>query len=466
MATKIIHIEVTGDNNIIITDAAGINIQVNEAELFIKYEKRLDEIEHLLQENKDIAYQSLRAKILAYQENANRSALDAYNLYLESSDKNQEANTTQALVGKTIEHLDKKSLKRLFGHERVKEHFQKRRISTKVSVEEKLRSLSLMTNGYLIKGTFLALGQISKFGVILANEDFCSFGSFNTLDKVSIRVSEQIYGNLVQQYEEMIMLIIKELSPLEIVDLVKGELDYAIPQVVVREILTNAFVHRDYNNNTPYHLMVEFYPDRMVVMNPGSLPPNADFSKPETLHTTGKNPQIARIFFLHGFIEMKGSGIIRLQNALKQREMRPAIFEEKNGLVIVTVYKKESRAQLLEKAQEYTLLRDYQKVLEYYLQIIAIDEKMLSNEHPSLATNYDSIAVAYAYLKKWENALLYQQKAITILLKILPFKHLSIRNAVTQMTNILYDAAKEKGEAWVTPYQEWLEQNCKDYLIK
>jgi predicted HTH transcriptional regulator len=274
--------------------------------------------------------------------NENRSELDAYNRYLDAATANQEATTSQPIIGKTVEDLDPDQINKFLNLDRVKNHFLEWNIPTDADLNTKLRSLHLMTNGYVVKGTFLCLTHLFNLGNAGSNEDLASYGAFDTLDKYAVRVSEQVYGNLIQQYQKLMSYILKELSPLQIIDLVKRELDYSIPELVIQELLANAIVHRDYNSTKPFHVWVELYPDRIVIANAGTLPTDLDLSKPNTIISPLFNKEIARIFFLYRFIELKGGGIARVQNLLSERKMKPALFEQKNGFVQVTVYKKQN----------------------------------------------------------------------------------------------------------------------------
>ena len=274
-------------------------------------------------------------------EKTNQTHLKKYNLSLQLYTLNQEATTSQPIVGKTVADLDKKSVRSFLALPLVKEHFTKNKIAAKTPLDEKLRLLTLMTNGYVIKGTFFCLAHVSNLGVFGGSMTSTAFGVFATLNKMVVRKSEHIYGNLVQQYEELYELLVKELSPMEIIEWNPRKLDYSIPHDVFRELLANAFIHRSYEPTALYRTMIEVYPDRLVIKNSGSFPENMNPADPKTLNSVQRNPEIARFFFLNGFIEMQGSGIDRVQQILRERGMQPAVYEMQNDLVTVTVYKKQ-----------------------------------------------------------------------------------------------------------------------------
>jgi predicted HTH transcriptional regulator len=343
MQHKIIKIDIKGDNNIIITDSQGSEISLGLADLFTKYEFRLDEILFLLKDKEDKNAVSLAKNIREYQLLNKQSDFDAYNLYIEQVKTDLVAETSKVLAGKKVGQLNAKAVENLLKLVRVKSHFIKHQIADNESIEAKLRALSLMTNGYLIKGTFLCLCDIDTMRGATSSADYASFGAFSSTDKTIIRASEEVYGNLVHQYEQIYNLITLSLGALEIIDLLKRESDYRIPEIVFRELLANAFIHRDYSENAPIHTTIELYPDRLVIKNAGKFPENIDFNNPQNIDSKPINKEIARVFFLHEIIEKRGSGIARVQATLKQRGMLPAEFNQGNGVVSVTVYTKKNQ---------------------------------------------------------------------------------------------------------------------------
>jgi len=81
---------------------------------------------------------------------------------------NQKTTTSLPLIGKTVETLDKKSLNKLFSLELVKSHFLLHNIKTK-DVNKKLKALNLISNGLVLKGTFLCLSNIDQIRSVSQN---------------------------------------------------------------------------------------------------------------------------------------------------------------------------------------------------------------------------------------------------------------------------------------------------------
>jgi len=90
----------------------------------------------------------------------------------------------------------------------------------------------------------------------------------------------------------------------------KEHWDYPLP--ALREALMNALVHRDYFKRNE-QIMIKIYDDAIWFHNPGGLPMGLSIeqlkAKPQSIP---RNPLIARIFYLAGYIERYGSGIQRI----------------------------------------------------------------------------------------------------------------------------------------------------------
>ncbi|MFA5268057.1 MAG: ATP-binding protein [Methanoregula sp.] len=90
----------------------------------------------------------------------------------------------------------------------------------------------------------------------------------------------------------------------------KEHWDYPLP--ALREALMNALVHRDYFKKNE-QIMIKIYNDAIWFHNPGGLPKGLSIeqlkAKPQSIP---RNPLIARIFYLAGYIERYGSGIQRI----------------------------------------------------------------------------------------------------------------------------------------------------------
>jgi predicted HTH transcriptional regulator len=401
---------------------------------------------------------TIQAKLQAVIENNLQDNPTAETLLLEIA-TNKARTTSEAIYGKTIENLDERFVKQFFALPRVKKELKYLKISTKTPIAEKLRALHLMTNGYVVKGTFFCLANHADFGTLRNIVGQANFGAFSTLDKTIIKKSQPLLGNLVRQYNTLLEYIKDELTPQIMVDIRTRSWDYSIPEIVLQELLANAFVHRSYEQELARTVTVELYPDRIVIENVGAFPPDIDPADLSTLKPNTKNIEIAAIFYLNQFIERQGSGIARVQKLLAERDMSPAIFEQKNGYVTVTVYKQKDIGTLRNEFSNAILQGNTDQAQTIATQLIGLAEKRLGNDNIETAIIYQEIARQYHERAKYMDALPLFQKAIPIYIHLFGNATDSTRTrfAFAYFINCLQTAEKTHSATELATYNNWLQ---------
>ncbi|MCC5944179.1 MAG: hypothetical protein JJT94_04540 [Bernardetiaceae bacterium] len=289
------------------------------------------------------------------------SDYDYFQIGMQAFKHNQYADTSLPLAGKNVDVLSKKALKKLFAQELVKKHFIKHRVSEKTDTTQKLKVLNLMSNGWVLKGTFLCLANVEQIRSVSSSAHTSKFFSFEDTKGLRTGITEFIQGNLIEQFEQMIAHIKQNLYLLRDIDTRTD--DYQIPEKVFTELLANAFIHRDYHPQVLSPTKVELYPDRMEIYNAGQFPPEIDLEKiGEIANSVVINPEIVQLFFLHGLVETSAKGIKRSQEILKSRQMKPAVFEQTETYVKVTIYKQKKSNHL-----DYAyLLIDEKRISEFF----------------------------------------------------------------------------------------------------
>ena len=92
------------------------------------------------------------------------------------------------------------------------------------------------------------------------------------------------------------------------------------PVEVVRELLVNAFAHRDWTRQNDTRVVV--YPDRMEVTSPGALPNGMTIDKIKAGQQSPRNTHIVRILRDYGLMDDRGMGV--------RRKVIP-LMRERNG---------------------------------------------------------------------------------------------------------------------------------------
>lgn len=105
-------------------------------------------------------------------------------------------------------------------------------------------------------------------------------------------------------------------------------------EVVVRELVANALVHRPYTTSGP--IFINLFPDRLEIHNPGLLP--LGVTPQNILHQSKpRNEKLARLFHDLRLMEKEGSGYDRVyESLLTQGKTLPRV-EEGDDRVMVTV---------------------------------------------------------------------------------------------------------------------------------
>lgn len=108
-----------------------------------------------------------------------------------------------------------------------------------------------------------------------------------------------------------------------------------MPEDGLREIICNAIMHRDYMG-TFVHMRV--WADRIQLWNEGTLPPSITIEKLMEEHESlPRNPLIARVFYLMGFIENWGRGYAKIRDSFEQAHLQVPTFEQVRGGIMATI---------------------------------------------------------------------------------------------------------------------------------
>jgi ATP-dependent DNA helicase RecG len=108
-------------------------------------------------------------------------------------------------------------------------------------------------------------------------------------------------------------------------------------EVVIRELLTNALVHRPYTSRGD--IFINLYPDRLEIRNPGLLP--IGVTPQNILHSTiRRNEHLAKVFYDLRLMEREGSGYDKIYETLLSNGKQPPETIEGGDYVNVIVRKR------------------------------------------------------------------------------------------------------------------------------
>ncbi|MBM4145785.1 MAG: transcriptional regulator [Nitrospira sp.] len=211
--------------------------------------------------------------------------------------------------------------------------------------ETLLKKLNLLENGELKRAAVLLFGKSpQKF----YPQAVVKIGKF--LSESEILTTDIIKGNLFEQMEDTLEILRSKylISEISFEGIHRRDiLEY--PYEALREGIINALIHRDYLGTS--HIQVRVYPDKLLIMNEGKLPPEIPVETLKTKHLSRpRNTLLAEVFYYAGFIEAWGSGTIKIvDNCVKQGLPEPD-FHEEHGVMTVDFYKDRFTEENLKKA--------------------------------------------------------------------------------------------------------------------
>lgn len=216
------------------------------------------------------------------------------------------------------------------------------------SVSEVLTHFKLLSN----EGSALSNAAVLLFGkdpqsFLLSSEIKCAH--WPTSERRKPILSYQIYkGTLFELIDMAVEFVLAR------IDLSVGTRDtsaqvprdWEIPKSVVVEAIANAVAHRDYSSTGS--VQVELFPDRLLVMNPGTINPGLTKEMLFKAHASyPNNPRLADPLFYTKHIERLGTGLTDLIDACRAASLPDPKIEVEGGTYSITIFR--SNRQMADK---------------------------------------------------------------------------------------------------------------------
>lgn len=154
----------------------------------------------------------------------------------------------------------------------------------------------------------------------------------------TFRDMKSFEGPLVQVLEQTCDFIVRNTATLATFSAkrLKREDRPLYPEEAVREGLVNAFAHRDYTSPSG-GITVGIYPNRLEIWNSGSLPEGITPEKLVAGHLSIlRNPDIAHVLYLRGFMEKLGRGSVLILEKCKEYDLPKPVWtsDVKTGVTL------------------------------------------------------------------------------------------------------------------------------------
>lgn len=234
--------------------------------------------------------------------------------------------------GATLNDINEEKVERFLR----KAKFERRlEIDPTISVKEALKRMDLIKRNKLTNATILLFGKNPQQFFMQSEVRCARFKGTEPLEFIDMKV---FVGNIIDQREDAVEFVKEHIKlHAKIVETERVE-TWEYPIEAVREAITNAVCHRDYEISS--NVQVRIFDDRIEVWGCGLLP------KPLTVDDLRKkhdsilrNPQIGKCFFLIKFIEQWGTGTNRIISECLKYGLPEPLFEEVAGNLVVTFRK-------------------------------------------------------------------------------------------------------------------------------
>jgi len=168
-----------------------------------------------------------------------------------------------------------------------------------------------------------------------------------------IKVNKHIWDDNSKTPKEIIDEIINDIQDWdEYIELPDGMFRtkiYNYEKEIIRELVANAFVHRNYSIRGD--IFINLFTDRLEIHSPGLLPlgvtPNNILTK-----SIQRNQLLAKLFYDLRLMEKEGSGYDKIYEMLLSNGKKLPLVEEGDDRVTVTLYKRIISNEIIEIVQK------------------------------------------------------------------------------------------------------------------
>ncbi len=208
-------------------------------------------------------------------------------------------------------------------------------ISPTSSIEIILEKLRLTKSNRYPNAAVLLLGTDPQSNFIQAQIKVGKFDDYENLISTDL-----IDGNLLKQIQQTLELLrITDLSrKIEFEGIVRKDRSI-IPEMVLREAIFNAIIHRNYSNAV--EITIKIFDDRLGVSNPGRLPDDLKIEDLTVEHLSiPRNKLLADCFYKAGLIESWGRGTLFMTRLCADANLPlPEYHQIENTFKVIVYFK-------------------------------------------------------------------------------------------------------------------------------
>lgn len=208
--------------------------------------------------------------------------------------------------------------------------FLQRKLKESIQIEtfnkDTLKTLNLYDN---------VNGYSNAAGILADENDFPGIDIIKFGENISIIQKRITFENssVLDVYEKALS-VFRDYYQYEIIQGAEREKVEKIPEAAFREAIANALIHRVWDTDS--QIRVSMFDDRIEVVSPGGLP--AGITEEEYLSgklSVLRNRNLANVFYRLGFVEIFGTGIMRIKQLYEESLLKPVFEVSENTIKII-----------------------------------------------------------------------------------------------------------------------------------
>lgn len=197
-----------------------------------------------------------------------------------------------------------------------------------------------LLNMHLIQKVENNLVATKAYAIFLGKHDYLSriqCARFKGTKRVHFIDKKDFEGPLLEQIDGAYKFVLGHINmAIEINGIVHDEI-YELPTQAIRELIVNAVIHRNYMMSSSVQVAV--YDDRVEISSPGSLYGSLTLQEALRGRSSIRNKILASVCEKLNVIEGWGTGLKRIIDFCKEKNVEPPVFEEIGDLLRVSFYR-------------------------------------------------------------------------------------------------------------------------------
>lgn len=222
-------------------------------------------------------------------------------------------------------------------------------INPEILLKEALFKLKVLRSGKPTNACILMFGKDPQKFFIQDEVKCARFKGTTTKHFIDMK---EFPGPADQQVDDAEKFVLKNISKAAWIEpgKIQRQEKWEYPVSAIREAITNAVVHRDYQS--PSKVQIRIFDDKIEIWNPGTLPEGWTVETLKQEHESKPfNPLLARMFFLIKYIEEWGRGTTEMIRECLKHDLPEPEFKDTGTSMVVVLRKTRFTEEYLKTAR-------------------------------------------------------------------------------------------------------------------